>query len=51
MIWFFLMGLIAGAVGMVMYASWWMRKHATRVTVDELKEEIEQMKEEDNTHD
>ena len=35
MIWFFLMGMVAGAAGTVMYAHYWMRKHATVVRVGE----------------
>lgn len=51
MIWFFLAGMIAGAVGMMMLATWWVRTHAKRVTLEEMKEEIEQMKEDNNNHD
>ena len=50
MIWFFLMGMVAGAVGMVMLATWWMKKHAKRMTINELKSDLEQM-EENNKHD
>lgn len=50
MIWFFLMGMVAGAVGMVMLATWWMKKPAKRVTINELKSDLEQM-EENNKHD
>ena len=48
MIWFFLMGMIAGAVGILMLAGWWVRKHTRRVTMNELKEDIFK---EDKTHD
>jgi hypothetical protein len=27
MIWFFIAGFISGAVGMIVYARWWMEKH------------------------
>ena len=27
MIWFFLAGFISGAVGMVLFARWWVLKH------------------------
>ncbi len=40
MIWFFLMGMIAGAVGMVMVASWWIKKHVKRVTAEEMNNEL-----------
>lgn len=46
MIWFFLMGMIAGAVGMVMYAHWWIGKHVKKVDADEAIRDIEKMKEE-----
>ena len=40
MIWFFLAGMIAGAVGMVMFAGWWIRRHATVIKLPmEEKEE------------
>ena len=40
MIWFFLMGMIAGAVGMVMFAGWWIRGHVKRVTAEEMSDEL-----------
>lgn len=40
MIWFFLMGMIGGAVGMVMLAGWWIRKHARRVSAEEMIDEL-----------
>lgn len=40
MIWFFLMGMIAGAVGMMMFAGWWVRSHATVITREEILDEI-----------
>ena len=46
MIWFFLMGMIAGAVGTVMFARWWVHKHMIQVNADEAIREIEKMKEE-----
>ena len=48
MIWFFLAGFISGAVGMVMLATWWMRRHATviRLTPDD-EEDADGQKEED----
>ena len=50
MIWFFLMGMIAGAVGMMMFASWWIRTHAKRVTADEFEQELRKAEEEEK-HD
>lgn len=39
MIWFYIAGFISGAVGMILYANWWMRKHATVIKIP--KEEME----------
>jgi len=36
MIWFFLMGMIAGAAGVVMVLKWWLRTHMQRVTAEEM---------------
>ena len=33
MIWFFLAGFISGAVGMVLFARWWIPKHSTDVRI------------------
>ena len=44
MIWFFLAGFISGAVGMVLFAKWWMGKHIKRVTPDEALRDIEHLK-------
>ena len=38
MIWFFLAGMVAGAVGMVMYAGWWMRRHTKIVNIKDWEE-------------
>lgn len=40
MIWFFLAGWVSGAVFMVMYAKWWITRHAKKVTADELIRDI-----------
>ena len=45
MIWFFLAGFVAGAVGMVMFASWWIRKHMKRVTPEEAMHDLKLMEE------
>ena len=44
MIWFFLAGFISGAVGMVLFARWWMGKHIKRLTPDEALRDIEHLK-------
>jgi len=56
MIWFFIAGWISGAVAMVMYSKWWVRKHTVRImcnTLDALdnaiKEAIEEK--EDESHE
>ena len=36
MIWFFIAGWISGAVFMVMFASWWIKRHMKKVTADEM---------------
>lgn len=48
MIWFFIAGFISGAVGVVMYARWWMHKHTKVITADEL---VREMNKEEETHD
>ena len=40
MIWFFLMGMVAGVVGAVMFAEWWVRKHAVPIEKVELNPEV-----------
>lgn len=45
MIWYFLAGWISGAVGMVMYSRWWVRKHTVRImcnTLDALDNAIKE---------
>jgi len=43
LIWYFLMGMIAGAVGITLFAHWWIRRHMVRVTPEEMKKELEEM--------
>lgn len=50
-IWFFLAGFISGAVGMIMFAKWWIRAHAKRVTPEEAIKDLEEMKKEDEAHE
>lgn len=45
MIWFFLAGMISGAVGTIMYARWWIEKHTTRITREELDKVMKHMEE------
>ena len=45
MIWFFLMGMIGGAVGVILVEMWWLRTHSKRLTKDEFMKEIEDMEE------
>lgn len=45
MIWYFLAGMIAGAVGMVMVANWWMRTHATVIHLPPDEEEQDEQNE------
>ena len=33
MIWFFLAGFISGAVGMILYANWWMHRHTKVIRI------------------
>ena len=46
MIWYFLAGMIAGAVGMMMFSGWYMERHATVIHLhlpeDEDKEKTEE---------
>lgn len=35
MIWFFLAGWIAGAVGTMMFSKWWIHRHAVVVHISE----------------
>ena len=44
LIWFFLAGMIAGAVGMVMYSDWWMEKHIRmrKLTLENIVQEIKE---------
>lgn len=54
MIWFFLMGMIAGAVGVVMFIHWYASRHAVvvRMTEDEFKKELKELEEkEKHTHE
>ena len=50
MIWFFLMGMIAGAVGVILVLRWLMLTHMKPVSKEEFMEEIEKM-EEEKAHD
>lgn len=43
MIWFFLAGFISGAVGVIMVLMWWIRKHATRVTPEQMMKDIKEL--------
>jgi len=43
MIWFFIAGWIAGAVFMILFAGWWMKTHAKRVSVAEAMNELKQL--------
>ena len=46
MIWFFLMGMVAGAAGVIMVLCWWFRTHMTKLSRDEFLREIENTEEE-----
>lgn len=50
MIWFFLMGMIAGAVGVVLVLRWWFRTHMVKLSPDEMIREMEEIKE-DESHE
>ena len=39
MIWFFIAGFISGAVGMILYANWWMRKRTKVIKIPKEKME------------
>lgn len=43
MIWFFIAGWIAGAVFMILFAGWWIKTHAKRVSVEEAMSELKQL--------
>lgn len=45
-IWFFIAGWIAGAVFVVMFATWWMKRHVKKVTADEMIRTINENREE-----
>ena len=42
LIWFFLAGMIAGAVGMILILAWWIKTHAKRVSAQEAISELKQ---------
>lgn len=44
MIWFFLAGFIAGAVGMVMFAGWWIKRHMVKVSPEQALRDIEELR-------
>lgn len=44
MIWFFLTGMIGGAVGTWMLVLWWVKTHTREVTFEELKKELDRTK-------
>lgn len=48
MIWFFLMGMIAGAVGVILVLMWWFRTHMVKVSADEMIRDMEKIKEEES---
>ncbi len=50
LIWFFLAGMIAGAVGVILILAWWIKTHAIKVTPEQMMKDIEAMKE-DEAHD
>lgn len=43
MIWFFLAGMIAGAVGLIMVLMWLARTHIIHVTPEQMMKDIEEM--------
>ena len=55
MIWYFIAGWISGAVAMMMYFKWWVRKHTVRImnnTLENLADAIrETIKEEEKPDD
>lgn len=48
MIWFFLAGMIAGAVGMILVLRWWFITHMRRVTKEEFEEVLRRSEEDDH---
>ena len=48
MIWFFLMGMIAGGVGVLMILKWWFRVHLKRVSAEEMLEDLRKARESGN---
>lgn len=40
MIWFFLAGMVAGAIGMIMYARHWVQKNATIIRIKETPNDV-----------
>jgi len=51
MIWFFLAGFVAGVVGSVMLATWWVKTHIRKVTPEEAIRDIQEMKKEEDDFD
>ena len=47
MIWFFLMGMVAGAVGVILVLRWWFITHMQRVTKEEFNEFLRRTEETD----
>ncbi len=43
MIWFFLAGMVAGAVGVILILQWWIRTHAIKVTPEQMMKDIEEL--------
>lgn len=50
MIWFFIAGFISGAVGMILYANWWMHRH-TKVIKLRKEEENDNEQKDGNIRD
>ena len=48
MIWFFLAGMVAGAVGVILILQWWIRTHAIKVTPEQMMKDIEELRGADN---
>ena len=44
MIWYFLVGFISGAVGVILILQWWIRTHAIKVTPEQMMKDIEEMR-------
>lgn len=51
MIWFFIAGFIGGVVGTLMFIQHWIRKHAIKVTPDQMIRDIEELQNEEGQHD